>query len=261
MSEEAEIATPIGGDAWERVPWGFGEVLAVIAIVLLAEVVGSLVLGVGVVAIAGRGAIERNILVFNIVAYQFLVLGVLVSAVWLVKVRNNVGASALGYCVPDWPMLIVAVLTGAAAVFFGAVLVTALFHTFLPQYGLKGNAKQVLAGVHHHMPLILRVVTVLWAGVEAPLVEETLFRGIIFQGLRDFFDQWFSYAFAVFAAAIASGLLFGVAHFEPRTLPILFFVGIVLAYVFQYGRSVFASALVHGILNASVAIYILQSSG
>lgn len=260
MSEEPAAAAALGA-ARERVPWGLGEVLAALAIVLLTEVIGSLVIGVAIGAIVGRGAIQRNILVFNILAYQFLVLGVLVTAVWLVKIRNHVGAAALGYRVPDWSVLAAAVLAGAVAVFAGSVLVTALFHTFLPQYGLKGNAKQVLAGVHHHMPLILRILTVLWAGVEAPLAEETLFRGIIFQGLRHFFDRWFPYAFAVLSGALSSGLLFGLAHFEPRTLPILFFVGIVLAYVFQYGRSVFASAIVHGILNASVAIYILQSSG
>lgn len=261
MSEDQAAKAPSGVGLQERVPWGLGEVLAVIAIILLAEVIGGLVLGVVVGTIAGRGAIQRNILVVNILAYQFLVLGVIGVSIWLVKVRNSVGTRVLGYGVPDWPALAAAVLAGAAAVFLGTVLVTALFHMFLPQYGLKGNAKQVLAGVHHHMPLVLRVITVLWAGVEAPLAEETLFRGIIFQGLRHFFDRWFPYTFAVFSGAISSGLLFGLAHFEPQTLPILFFVGVVLAYVFQYGRSVFASALVHGILNASVAIYILQSSG
>lgn len=260
MSEEL-ASLPVPDVLPEQVPWGLGEALATLAIVLVAEVIGGLILGVAVGAIVGRGVIQQNILTFNILAYQFLVLGVLVSAVWLAVVRFKVGPSALGFRVPDWHNLLTAVVVGAAAVFLGSILVTDFFHTFLPQYGLKGNATQVLAGVHHHMPLLTRVVTVLWAGVEAPLAEETLFRGIIFQGLRHFFGRWFPYTYAVLSGAVSSGLLFGLAHFEPQTLPVLFFVGIVLAYVFQYGRSVFASALVHGILNASVAIYVLQSSG
>lgn len=245
----------------ERVPWGLADTAGSLAIILASEVIGGIILAAAAVAVAGPGAVQRNILAFDILGYQFLVLGVIVSAVWLIGVRHRVGPGVLGYHVPDWPALALAVLGGVAAVFLGSALVAAFFHAFLPQYGLQGNAKQVLAGVHHHMPWVLRVLTVLWAGVEAPLAEETLFRGIVFQGLRHFFGRWLPYAGAVFSGAVSSGLLFGLAHFEPRTLPILFFVGVVLAYVFQYGRSVFASALVHCILNTSVAIYILQSSG
>ena len=51
------------------------------------------------------------------------------------------------------------------------------------------------------------------------------------------------------AGAIVSGLAFGLVHFEPHTLPILAFVGIVLALVFEYSRSVYASFLVHGTVN------------
>lgn len=242
-------------------PWSLGEVLGSVAIILLAEFLGALVLGVGVAALAGRAFLRQNILTFNILAYQFLVLGVIASSVWLTRVRYQTGARALGYRFPGWPVLATAVLAGAVAVFGGSVLVTAFFHAFLPQYGLKGNAQQVLAGVHHHMPLILRIVTILWASVEAPLAEETLFRGIVFQGLRHSFGGWFPYTWAVFAGALSSGLVFGLAHFEIHTLPILFLVGVILAYVFQYGRSLYASAIVHGLLNASAAIYILQSSG
>ncbi len=260
MSEEAVsgASAPLISD--EEVPWGFGEVLGCVAIVVFAEVIGSLILGVGAQVLAGHAFIQRNILAFNILAYQFLVVGVAISAVWLTRVRYRTGPRALGYQFPGWPILGTAVLAGAVAVFGGSVLVTAFFHTFLPQYGLKGNAQQELAGVHRHMPVILQVITVLWAAVEAPLAEETLFRGILFQGLRHALGRWYSYAGAILTAALSSGLIFGLAHFEIQTLPILFFVGIVLAYVFQYGRSVFASALVHGVLNASAAIYILQSS-
>ena len=93
-----------------------------------------------------------------------------------------------------------------------------------------------------------------WASIEAPLVEETLFRGIIYQGLRNYFARWLTVRGSIAAAALVSGIAFGLAHFEPRTLPILAFVGVVLALVFQYARSLYASVLVHGIFNF-LAVY------
>jgi len=96
-------------------------------------------------------------------------------------------------------------------------------------------------------------------GIEAPLAEETLFRGIIFQGLRNLCSRWAPNGVAIFLAALVSGVVFGLAHLEIHTLPILALLGIVLAYVFQYGRSIFASALVHGLVNILAVISLLQS--
>ncbi len=241
--------------------WSIGTSIASIGITGASAILGAVLLAAVLTAAFGRSYVLSHVLLVNILAYQFLVLGVVISAVWLVFGYGHAGPAALGYRFPGWQTLSTAVLAGAAAVFLGSVLVTTIFNTLFPQYGLHGNAKEVLAGVHHHMPIVVRVLTVLWAGVEAPLAEETLFRGIIYQGLRHYFDERLDSVVAIFLAAVSSGLLFGLAHFEPKTLPILFLVGIVLAYVFQYGRSIYASALVHGILNASVAIYVLQSTG
>jgi membrane protease YdiL (CAAX protease family) len=72
--------------------------------------------------------------------------------------------------------------------------------------------------------------------------------------LRTFFARWLPLATAIGFAALASGLAFGVAHGEPKTLPILAFVGVILALVFQYARSIYASFLVHGIFNF-LAVY------
>jgi membrane protease YdiL (CAAX protease family) len=57
---------------------------------------------------------------------------------------------------------------------------------------------------------------------------------------------------------VVSGVLFGAAHFELYALPILAFLGFALAYVFQYGRSIYASALVHGIINFLSTVTILH---
>jgi membrane protease YdiL (CAAX protease family) len=123
---------------------------------------------------------------------------------------------------------------------------------------VHGNVRELGNTIHGHPGAVEKILIVAWAAIEVPLTEETLFRGIIFQGLRTFFDRWIPYSVAVFVAAAISGTLFGLAHGEPHTLPILIFVGMALAYIFQYGRSIYASAAVHGLINALAMITLLK---
>jgi membrane protease YdiL (CAAX protease family) len=96
--------------------------------------------------------------------------------------------------------------------------------------------------------------------VLVPLTEETLFRGIVFGGLARFFAGLIPENAAVFVAAVVSGAIFGLAHLEPHTFPILMFLGICLAYIYYYGRSVFASALVHGLFNTIAVLAVVSSA-
>jgi membrane protease YdiL (CAAX protease family) len=92
------------------------------------------------------------------------------------------------------------------------------------------------------------------------LVEETLFRGIIFQGIARFSSRWLNEHLSIFVGAVVSGVIFGLAHFEPHTLPILVFLGVALAYVFYYSRSIYSSMLVHGSVNAIAAISVFHGA-
>jgi membrane protease YdiL (CAAX protease family) len=190
--------------------------------------------------------LKNDLVEFEIGAYQFLTLGVVLSVVLLLIPRYHIRASVLGFRFPGWQTLF---LSGLAyiPIFFGVILVSALLMKLFPGY-LQSNAREILQG-NQKLTISQEVVLLFWASVQAPLTEELLFRGIIFQGLRHNFTRKMSYGPAVLGAAFGSSILFGLAHFEPHTLPILIFLGISLAYVFQYTRSIYCSALVHGINN------------
>lgn len=232
----APTSAPRGG------PWGLPEALGALALTLFVQIAG-----VNILAALGTNVLNPSMAV-SILLYQFLVLGVLVSAI-LILARFHVGPEALGYRFPGWDTF----LKAAAAVlpiYLGVLLLYALFTTLLPGYHLRGNARDLFQGLPKHPGLGREIVVFLWSAVEAPLTEETLFRGILFQGLRHFLARWMPYQYAVFTGAVLSGTIFGLAHPEPHTWPILIFLGIVLAYVFQFGRSIFASGVVHAIINA-----------
>jgi membrane protease YdiL (CAAX protease family) len=234
-------------------PWGLRE--ALLALLISAAV--YLIPGT-IFVVATDKYFKHHQLVGEMIAYQFLVLGVILSVVALILPRYPNGLQLLGYRFPGWRTLGAA---GASVVliFIGISVLYWFFSHLFPGYDLQGNAKQELP-VGHHVAFLNGVLLVLFAGVLVPFTEETLFRGIIFQGLASVFNRWIWKDGAVFLSALLSGLLFGLAHGQPHTLPILAFLGICLAYIFYYGRSIYASALVHGIVNTIAVIAVLSSS-
>ncbi|MCA8972556.1 MAG: CPBP family intramembrane metalloprotease [Planctomycetes bacterium] len=87
------------------------------------------------------------------------------------------------------------------------------------------------------------LVLVLVAVLAAPIVEELLFRGVIYRGLAR--------SMRPSRAAIWSALLFAVMHPLP-SWPILFLVGIALAATYERSRWLPASMLLHAAYNATV---------
>jgi membrane protease YdiL (CAAX protease family) len=208
---------------------------------------------------AAPGRLQSEGLDVGIFSYQFLTLGTAIAAVTLILQRYRVGPDVLGYRFPGWQALGAAALT-VIPVFLGVALIYSAFSTFLPGYHLHGNAQELLQGTTGHLTVGEKLGLFVFAAIEAPITEETLFRGILFQGLRQQFTRWMSYHSSVAVAAVMSGFVFGLLHFEPHTLPILWFLGIVLAYIFQYSRSIYASMTVHAIVNAIAVLALIQTS-
>ena len=231
-------------------PWGLGTGLTASVVSLLVFYIGGSGL---LVALHPKGALRT--LEVGILSYQFLLLGVALSAVVLILIRFPHSLQALGFQFPGWPALLTAAAT-VLPIYAGVAILYWLFNTLLPAYHLHSNIHDVFGKSPPHVGLLEQAAIFLWAAVEAPLVEETLFRGMLFQGLHHFFARWLSLPLALFIGALLSGLVFALVHFEPHTFPILWFLGVVLAYVFFYTRSLYSSAVVHGIINAiSIATF------
>ena len=121
---------------------------------------------------------------------------------------------------------------------------------FLYQHSLTPPNTDVytkLLGQATWYSLILNLVL---AGVLAPLVEETLFRGVIFGSLQAYFGKWTS---AVLSAIIFSALHFQAYGFFPR-----FMLGMVLVYLYDKYKSLYPAIALHA-LNNIVATLIAAS--
>lgn len=76
----------------------------------------------------------------------------------------------------------------------------------------------------------------------APVVEEFIFRGLIYRYLRG--------KKSVTYAVLVSAAIFAVAHFIPTLIPALFVLGIALALVAQRYDSIYPAMMLHALNNA-----------
>jgi membrane protease YdiL (CAAX protease family) len=94
------------------------------------------------------------------------------------------------------------------------------------------------------------VVVTVAVVVFAPLGEELLFRGLLFQALRNRVRLW--------PAMLLSGLLFAASHVEPLAILVLSPVGVFFAWVFHRRGSLLVPIVAHATFNL-VNVLLLQA--
>ena len=112
------------------------------------------------------------------------------------------------------------------------------------------EAVSLLSGAN---PVGVQIALAFVACLGAPVVEEVLFRGIIFGSLRQMTNRWF--------AAIVSALLFGIIHLHVPSLPALCLLGFFFALAYEFTGSLTVSIVMHAIFNSVQVIIAILHAG
>lgn len=209
-----------------------------LALILLALVVG-IVLG-ALVAHAGApmGHPSANKLTWGIAIGQLLsyvpILLVVIAFLPWVAERS---LADLGWRRLDGRAL-AAALVGAVAMYAVTLLVAGAQYLITHS---QPHEEAVALFTSTRDPALIATFSVI-AVVAAPIVEESLFRGFLFNALLRYSPVW--------VAAVVSGVLFGLSHLSLSALAPLACSGIVLAYVYHSSGSLTASMITHGLFNA-----------
>ncbi|MBW4697389.1 MAG: CPBP family intramembrane metalloprotease [Aphanocapsa lilacina HA4352-LM1] len=131
------------------------------------------------------------------------------------------------------------------------VLATSLLAQRLVGEGGGGNS--LLTGIGGADAWPVRIVLFVSVAIAAPLFEETLFRGFVFPSLAS--------RLGAPAGVVASASLFGIAHFSALEFFPLFALGVVLATVYHYTRSLAPCILLHSLWNGSTFLFLTVLSG
>lgn len=213
-----------------------------------ADVVRAIVLGLGLFGLAFLALSEIaagittaggriNYLLAYFAAWTFAWL----AAIWFVFVRGRgLSFADLGYTFVErrWAMMGIGAAFGALPLAY--VLLALLRPVLSVETGTRFRA--LLGG--DEFTAIHAAAVLLYGGFLVPLAEELLFRGLIFRWLRQRLDFW--------PAAFISAATFGAAHIRVDQAIIAGLLGLPLAWLYEKGRSLAPSILMHQTYNSLV---------
>lgn len=122
-----------------------------------------------------------------------------------------------------------------ATEFFSLEIFEKVFKITLPPQDL---VRWLQPGIY---PDYVRYTLMVMAVIEAPIIEEILFRSIIFRGLGT--------KLPLLPALIISGFVFGMVHVNAATLIPLWFLGVAFAWVYWKTQSILAPITMHFLFN------------
>lgn len=141
-----------------------------------------------------------------------------------------------GFSADSWKMIVI----GLGVAGFGNYIVSFLLAIIghLPSIGNTLEQFNQAFQMTSKFDFLLMLVGVV---ILAPISEEILFRGIVFEKLKS--------SFYLELSIILSGLIFGIYHMNILQGINTFIMGIVLAYVYYYRKNIVDSILIHMVNN------------
>lgn len=211
-----------------------------LALLLVLGVVAFLAPPAVVVLAWGEGAIAGLLPVLGLFVSQSLLL---LAAAWLAVLRpHRLGLSDIGLR-RTWPAWYRLAIAGGLLCVPLAALVNLGFQELL---GAPFENPQLEALAPEGFSWASLVAMLLLVGFLVPFIEEIIFRGLLFGWLRKHLR------FALAAPIVA--LLFAVAHQVWVLVPVLFFMGVVLAAVTERSGSLWPAIILHGTFNGVMTI-------
>jgi uncharacterized protein len=240
-------ATGSKSAAIERAPWTWTDVTPVLALLLPLSfglqyvTIAAVKWLLGGLALNTRRPIEA--LVSGVTAYG----AVFVLVLLFVKVRRHASLDDLGIRRVGWRWLLAA-LPFIFLAFLLESITGLLSQSLFPQ--TPANQCVDIRNAYEGA-LWMAIIGV---AIVAPLVEEIVFRGMVFGWLRG--------RLPLISAVVISAALFSLEHISflqvTLFLPI-FSTGVVLAILYHHARSIWPTVLVHGTFNL-IATLVLFSS-
>ena len=116
------------------------------------------------------------------------------------------------------------------------------FITMLPIDGILGSYKKIQNNLENSS-FILQLFVL---GILAPVLEELLFRGVIYKRLKTYYD--------VTIAAYIAAIIFAIAHFNLIQGIYAFIAGIVMIYLYEKSDCLIVPIVMHSASNVATVI-------
>ncbi len=207
---------------------------------LFSAIVTKIALGQGITTDEGVSAFASGpwVSVINMLLGQIFTLGTFfIYSVY--NRRNIMVASTIKGKFRLYPILVVVLIT-AICIFGFNYLITVV------DFGLAQFVKKGISAVQAPGGALGIIITVIVFGIVPAIVEELVYRGVVFNGLMKSYKPW--------KAIVFSALIFMLMHFNVYQMVYQFIMGIILATICYYTGSILYSIIFHAINNVVVVL-------
>lgn len=136
---------------------------------------------------------------------------------------------------------------------FGCFLLSSiLIAIFQPLLGSPGGPPPFLRPESMARGPVFLLSVLIMACVAAPLVEELIFRGVLY--------SWFRQRWGLGWAALLAALPHALLHLDPGAMPALTAMFIIFAVLYENARSLWAPVIAHGLYNFTSAVWSLSTA-
>ena len=212
---------------------------------IVAQLITSLLLEILTSVNLSLSSLNENVVstIISSVVYLLTIL-IAIGAPALIK-RKTVNIKDLGLNrLPSWIDITMAPV-GLIIYFIISVILVTIATTYIPWFDVNQTQDTGFSQLFNRYEYILAFTTLV---IIAPVAEEILFRGYLFERLKKYVPVW--------VAIIATSLLFGAIHGAWNLALDTFALSVVLCVLRQTTGSLWAPILLHVSKN-SIAFYLL----
>ncbi len=219
-----------------RTSWGILDALLIFYLLLASFIAGNFL---SLLSIISDVFIIRAIVLTVLLNVFVIVVGVIIARRRGWHILHSFGATP----VPVSKLLLWSVLCPIIVIVFGIA-----YEYGLGLFDITPKIQWLVQQVLNLDTLRQKQFFVLVGGVIVPVLEELIFRGIIYQGIR-------SRTPAIVAALITS-IAFTLVHLEPWSFPPIFLMSMLLCYAMEKTRNIGVPIAIHSINNLfSIAVF------
>ena len=225
-------ALPGDGSVWQRIWRCIYPFLIDVVLSTVISAVCGIVIGI-VLSFMGRYD-GPDVLMKSAVLITGIMDAALLPLFWFLFKRDEAGRNACGAAAWRIPEKIGMNAGNAAFVAAASVLIAGVLELLITFIAISDPEYEIVAEAISVPPVLLQIVCV---GVIGPLMEEVLFRGLIYRRLRDYVG--------VFWAILLSAAVFGLAHGNIIQGIFAGLFGVVLAMLYEHYGSLWAPVAAH----------------
>ncbi|HZR41321.1 MAG TPA: type II CAAX endopeptidase family protein [Ktedonobacteraceae bacterium] len=237
--------------ALPRKLWSWGDVLLISLVGIVVSIIGTACLGI-ILSLADFNNVDAIVasmpyLIGSLAVEFFAIVG---SVYFLGIQRKHLSWYAIGFR----PMTKLWIL-GSLGIGVLAYLVTLLLNYITGSLlHIPQNALLDTIGTNDVTWMAIIVVTVL-SGIAIPFASESLFRGVIYNFLR---ERW-----GIWIGAIICSLIEAITSFDISIGIVTFFVALLAIFAYERSKSLWAAVLVQGVVSVLglIASFLLTSPG